>query len=135
MKKVFHNNKKFFTLTILFVIIASLTKVVTPPKTLLFQNENEVIFSYILLLLSFLIQLFLLIYRENMQNKLIVDLIVCKRIKQYMSPEEYTLWNEKIDILREWGSFCAAQKQKKRAITRANENKRKIMNDQNIKII
>lgn len=71
MKKVFHNNKKFFILTILIVVITSLTKIITPSIILLLQNENEVVFSYFFLFvfcsmfLSFLIQLFLLIYREN----------------------------------------------------------------------
>lgn len=71
MKKVFHKNKTFFNLTILLVVITALTKIVTPSIILTFQNGRPSSFSYFFLiifssmLLSFLIQLFLLIYREN----------------------------------------------------------------------
>lgn len=36
---------------------------------------------------------------KNMQNKLIIELLVCRRIIACMSKEKHLLWNEKIDIL------------------------------------
>ena len=71
MKKIIYNNKKFFILTALFVVFTSLTKIIVPSIIMNFQNEEMTEISYIFLfvfssmLISFTIQLFLLIYREN----------------------------------------------------------------------
>jgi len=75
MKYILKENKRFILITSMLVIVGSLTSMITPIFIQYF-NENNIKLSYnimllifIVMLFSFLLQTFMLVYRENFAAK------------------------------------------------------------------
>ena len=75
MKNVLKENKQFVLITSLLVVIGSLTSMITP-LFIQYFNENKIKLTYeimlfivIVMLFSFLLQTFMLVYRENFAAK------------------------------------------------------------------
>ena len=75
MKNVLKENKQFVLITSLLVVIGSLTSMITP-LFIQYFNENKIKLTYeimlfivIVMLFSFLLQTFMLVYREKFCSK------------------------------------------------------------------